>query len=47
MFQPIVMELDKYITLPQPILTAYIINSPISNTNITAFQIAKDKPKIA
>jgi hypothetical protein len=43
MAEPIVMELGMYIMPPESISTPYIITS-ISNTNITAFQIAEAKP---
>jgi hypothetical protein len=38
------MKLGSYIMPPEPISAAYIINSLIDNTNITAFQIAEEKP---
>jgi hypothetical protein len=42
--ESIVMEPGNYIMPLEPISTAYIINSPISNTNITVFKIAEAEP---
>jgi hypothetical protein len=38
--EPIVMEISTYVMPPEPISTAYIVPL-VSNTNITAFQIAE------
>jgi hypothetical protein len=40
----IFMKLGIYVMPPEPISTAHIINTFISHTNITAFQIAEAKP---
>jgi hypothetical protein len=38
------MKLGMYIMPPEPISTAYAMNSPISNTNITASKIPEAEP---
>jgi hypothetical protein len=43
--EPIVMELGTYIT--QPVSTVHFTNPSISNTSITAFQIAEENLNIA
>jgi hypothetical protein len=41
--EPIAPELGTYIMPPDPISTARVIK-PTSNTNITVFHIAEEKP---
>jgi hypothetical protein len=38
------MKLGMFIVAPEPISAAYFMNLPISNTNITASEIAEAKP---
>jgi hypothetical protein len=38
------MELGTYIIPPEPISTVHIINPHITDTNVTAFEIAEAKP---